>query len=70
MNGVKGMTELLLSTNLTPEQKEYVENIQISGDHLLTVINDILDFSKLESGKIEFEYISVDLLRVSTSFSI
>jgi len=55
INGVIGMTGLLMQTELTSEQREFVETIRISGDTLLTVINDILDFSKIESGKMELE---------------
>ena len=55
MNGVIGMTGLLDETDLTEEQREYVETIRVSGDSLLTIINDILDFSKIDSGKLDLE---------------
>ncbi len=55
MNGVIGMTGLLLDTELMPQQRDFVETIRHSGDALLTIINDILDFSKIESGKLELE---------------
>ncbi|NEP78159.1 MAG: response regulator [Okeania sp. SIO3B3] len=61
MNGVLGMTQLLASTELTPEQQKYVRTIDISGNTLLTVINDILDFSKIESGKLDIENRPVDI---------
>ena len=55
MNGVIGMTGLLMDTSLDPEQRDYVTTIRSSGDSLLTVINDILDFSKIEAGKLDLE---------------
>ncbi|MFZ9519619.1 MAG: ATP-binding protein [Silvanigrellaceae bacterium] len=62
MNGVIGMSNLLAHTNLNAEQKEYVDTIRSCGDILLNVINDVLDFAKIESGKLELEYRSTDLL--------
>ncbi|MBO5208189.1 MAG: hypothetical protein J6B68_02475 [Lachnospiraceae bacterium] len=53
MNAIVGMTDILLRTELTAQQKGYLHNIKNSGNALLAIINDILDFSKIESGKME-----------------
>jgi len=55
MNGVLGMNTLLRQTKLSPEQNEYVQAIQLSGEGLLTLINDILDFSRIEAAQLTLE---------------
>ena len=57
MNGIFGLTELALETDLSSEQREYLEGVKASAEALMTVINDILDFSKIEARKIELESI-------------
>ncbi len=55
LNGVLGMAELTNATDLTPEQRRYLEILQASAQSLLSIIDDILDFSRIEAGKLELE---------------
>ena len=61
LNGIMGMTELALDTELTLEQREYLDTVILSTDALRRLINDILDFSKIEAGKIDLESIDFNL---------
>jgi signal transduction histidine kinase/ActR/RegA family two-component response regulator len=64
MNGIMGILELLEQTPLDTQQQHYIKSIKSSNEHLLTIVNDILDLSKVESGKIRFESIPVDLAQL------
>ena len=67
MNAVIGMSHLLLRTELTPRQHDYLVKIQGAGQHLLGIINDILDFSKVEAGKLSLESADFDLDKVAAN---
>jgi len=64
MNAIIGMTELALTTHLTPQQREYLETVQSSAESLLQLLNDILDLSKIEAGKLVIEQVDFNLAEV------
>lgn len=61
MNGVIGMTGLLMDTEPSEEQQSYIETIRQCGEALLSLINDILEYGKIEAGKLELECIDFNL---------
>lgn len=64
MNAIIGMSHLVLKTDLTARQRDYIKKVQSSGQHLLGLINDILDFSKIEAGKLSIEQADFELYKV------
>lgn len=71
MNGVIGASSLLLGTDLSEQQEEFVHTIQVSGENLMTIINDILDYSKIEAGKIDLETVPFTLREcIENSFDL
>jgi two-component system sensor histidine kinase/response regulator len=64
MNAVLGLSHLLLKTSLTPRQRDFLQKIEASGNHLMGILNDILDFSKVEAGKMDLEHAEFDLASV------
>ena len=64
MNGVLGMTQLLLGTELGPRQREYAEGLRRSGEALLGIIDDILDLSKIEAGRLELQTLDLAVREV------
>lgn len=69
INGIIGMNDLLMKTQLDDKQRHYVQLAQASGESLLHLINDILDFSKIEAGKLELEEITFDLHQLVSELS-
>ncbi|MCB0338471.1 MAG: response regulator [Bdellovibrionales bacterium] len=70
MNGILGMTHLLSETELTLEQKEYLEAVQDSASSLLRVVNDILDYSKVEAGKLDIEMAPFSLFKLISRIEV
>lgn len=64
LNSVIGLSHILLENKPREDQKEQLNVLLFSANNLLTIVNDILDYSKIEAGKINFEYIDVDLVKV------
>jgi signal transduction histidine kinase len=67
MNGVIGLTELLSRTELTSQQKDYLDKLQYSSNNLLHILNDILDLSKIEAGKFNIEHQAFNFSEMLTS---
>lgn len=64
INGIQGMTDLILDTELNKEQRDFAATIKRSADNLLVIVNDILDFSKIQAGKLTIEKIDFNLSEV------
>jgi len=64
MNAIIGLSYLVLKTELTSRQRDFITKVQASGQHLLGVINDILDFSKVEAGKLDLESTGFELQKL------
>lgn len=65
LNAVVGISHFLMNENPRSDQKESLESLQFSAEHLTSLINDILDYNKLESGAIEFEYTDVNMRQLA-----
>ncbi len=66
LNGIIGFTELVLKTNLSEIQSQYIQIVNQSANTLLSIINDILDFSKIEAGKLELDIDKTDIYELAS----
>ncbi|MFN2197106.1 MAG: histidine kinase dimerization/phospho-acceptor domain-containing protein, partial [Anaerolineales bacterium] len=64
LNAVAGLTKMVLKSDLTAEQRDYLDKVRTASNYLAGVINEILDFSKVEAGRLELEHIGFDLDQV------
>jgi signal transduction histidine kinase/DNA-binding response OmpR family regulator len=64
MNAIIGLTHLALKTEMTPRQRDYLQKVESSSQHLLGIIDDILDFSKMDAGKLQIEAADFELQKV------
>lgn len=64
LNAIMGLAQLLLTADLAPDQREYVETMRSAGEGLLVILNDILDFSRIEIGRLEIRPAPLDIDRL------
>ena len=64
MNAVIGLSQLMQRTELSTQQRDYLEKISDASEHLMSIINDILDFSKIEADKVDIDHRAFDLGKV------
>jgi signal transduction histidine kinase/CheY-like chemotaxis protein len=70
MNGILGLLDVMLSTEVSEQQRSHLEKIKYSGDMLHRILNDILDFSKLTAGKLIIEYVPISIQQLITDISV
>jgi signal transduction histidine kinase/CheY-like chemotaxis protein len=70
MNGILGLLDVMLSTEVSEQQRSHLEKIKYSGDVLHQILNDILDFSKLTAGKLIIEYVPISIQQLITDISV
>ena len=70
MNGILGLLDVMLSTEVSEQQRSHLEKIKFSGDVLHQILNDILDFSKLTAGKLIIEYVPINIQQLITDISV